>query len=455
MSTAAQRLAQPVSDAGVALALSLLVGVGVGAAVAIVGLSAVVLTAAGLCGLSAVGMALFRFEWFVLGFVIVRPALDLSRGAVGAETGTSSIPASALALALLGGGALWLLARGEEGTLRRPAPPAIALGVFALLSVLSGALSLNPAESLPEVARFVSAVMLLVLLDQLLDNRHRARRLLIACAASLVIPLLAAGLQVLTGGGDRLTGSFTHPNSFGIYLALSLVVGTALLPHIARPWRPWTVALLVACAGALLLTYSRGSWLAAVIGLLVVGVLGSRWVLAALVGVAMAAPLLAPSAVARLSDLTQGRSVYGTSGSNSLIWRFDFWDEIIALYTPQVAFTGIGPRMTQFVLGNLPHNDFLRVFVEVGLLGFLAYCAFWVVLLVGSVRRLRAPLTGARRGASVALLAVSLAMCAASLGGNQLSQLVVFGYFLVLVAGTSILADAPDQLVMQPASKVS
>ena len=82
-----------------------------------------------------------------------------------------------------------------------------------------------------------------------------------------------------------------------------------------------------------------------------------------------------PGVSPRLSDLTQTRSLTGTGG-NSLVWRMDHWDEVLQLAGHDTA-TGIGMDMVRFVSpgGTLPHNDFVRMYVEAGWLGLLALLA--------------------------------------------------------------------------------
>ena len=160
------------------------------------------------------------------------------------------------------------------------------------------------------------------------------------------------------------------------------------------------LAVTIAVCGVLLvLTYSRGSWIAFVLGLVLIGILQSRLVFAWLVGGVLVALAALPSVVSRLSDLGAGASVTGSAG-NSLTWRLDYWSAVLQLNHANPV-TGIGLKGTRFLTdqNKAPHNDFLRAYAETGALGLLAFVLVLVALLAISRRALRArPARSGQRG---------------------------------------------------------
>ena len=71
----------------------------------------------------------------------------------------------------------------------------------------------------------------------------------------------------------------------------------------------------------------------------------------------------------RLIDLRSDQEVAGLEG-NSLEWRLDYWRTVTRL-ADESPIIGIGPKMTQYVTDSakVPHNDYLRAYVEMGILG--------------------------------------------------------------------------------------
>jgi O-antigen ligase len=288
-----------------------------------------------------------------------------------------------------------------------------------------------------------------VALGRTVGDWARVRTILIGILASAFVPLAVAANQLSGGGGlltfegfSRISGTFLHPNPFGTYLFLILVLIASLFPHVSRGRRWLLLApLAIGCAGVLIVTYSRGAWVAAVVGLLVVGFLQSRRLLVT-IGIAVVTVLVAvPSVGVRLSDLSESRAASGATG-NSLAWRLQYWDEVIALQDNP--FLGIGLREVELnqEAEKAPHNDFLRVYVETGVLGLVAYCWLLVALLVQAHGALRRAPPGAPRGLAVAFMATTVGLIVLSIVANVVSQLVILWYFAAIV----VLALAASRL---------
>jgi len=406
-----------------------------------------VLAAAAGGGALLVLFAVRRFELFVLGVLVLRATADAARTA--GQGGASGAAATALALLFLLAAALWLAARARAG---ERAGPRSLLGWSLLALVGAGLASVpgaqDPAGSLAEAARLVAAVAMFLVAEQLLDRPGRPGRVLVAVYASAVVPLTVGFGQVLTGtvpvstdGFARLRATFVHPNVLGFYLVLLVVMGLALLPHLRGRLRA-ALAVTTGLAGvALVLTYSRGSWMALVVGVLVAGVLQSRRLLAGLVAVALVIPVAVPSVTARLADLDDERTLRGTGG-NSLVWRLDYWGESLALAADR-PLTGVGLGMTELlsVSAKPPHNDFLRTYVEAGLLGLLAYLGMLWGLVRLARRALARAAPGLDRGLAVGMAACTAAFLVASAVSNLITGVVVLWYFFALAAAAAAAGD--------------
>lgn len=391
--------------------------------------------------LAAVWLA--RFEYFLLVVLVLRPLLDIAK--VG---GGPPVLASGLAALVVLGVTLWLAAQAYAGTLR----PVSLLGRLAVLLLLvmtvSAVAASDPLRSILQVARLAAAVGVFLAVEQLLVEPARRRQVLVACFLSSIVPMLVGVYQVFAGsylrsanGLGRVTGTFVHPNAFGFYLVLLLVMGAAVYRYLEGWPRLLTAVVLAGGTGSLLLTYSRGSWVAIVAGLLVVGALQARKLLVLLPVGLLLVPVVAPSVLDRLSDLSQSQTVNGTPG-NSFFWRLDHWGVVLRGARGH-ELIGIGPGSSDFLGDTVlpPHNDFVRMYVETGFLGTCVYVALLVAAVLTCRRALRAaPGRSLERGIAVGALACTVAFLVGSVGGNLISQVVVLLYLFTFLAAASAVA---------------
>ena len=414
----------------------------------------VILPAAAVGGLGFVLLALHRFEWFVLATLAIRTVVDLEKAGPttnvlsggSSSTGGSGVAASALAVLFIITSVLWLLAQRRAGH-RFPMTPAdAAFAVFVVACLLSTIGSVNRIATLTEVTRIVAAVLMFVVLERLLVDLGAVRRVLVACYVSL-IPAIGLGLVQSVSGGpfesgglSRIVGTFLHPNTFGFFLSMFMLMSIALYRHVQARTRMLLGLVVVVCGGLLVLTYSRGSWVAFVVGLVIIGVLQSRAVFAWMLGGVVVVIGLLPSVVARVTDVASADTATGAA-SNSLTWRFQYWLDVIGLNRDNPV-TGIGLKGTRYITdqSKAPHNDFLRAYAETGLLGLLGFLLV-VLAIIGIARRaLRQAQPGLARGVAVGFAAVLAAYLIDSFGDNLMSEIVVLWYFYAFAACAAAVA---------------
>lgn len=416
------------------------------------GWAQVVMLVVGAVGAVALAyLAMTRISAFVLTLLAIRSSLDVTN--MQDSGGVSGLAATAVSLLLIFTVVMWVAAQHRDGN--SPLSPLGLAGItLASACVISVVGSFDPVETLTEAARVTSAVAMLVILTALLTSADDVRRLLRIVYLSMTVPLGFAVLQATVGGGSsntsgvsRIVGTFVHPNAFGAYLAVLLVAGVALLRATTGRERLVLQLLLIAGFGALLLTFSRGSWLATVVGLVTVAFVQRRPTVLLMMAGALGAGAMVPAVWTRLADLGEARSLAGTEG-NSLIWRIDYWRQLLQLADQNPA-TGVGLNMSQFltVEGNLPHNDFVRMYVEAGWIGLLALVGLLVVLAATGYRAARQARTddelAVAAGFSGALTVVVVIM----LGGNVISAVVLLWYFFALAASASYVASLPESPV--------
>ena len=154
------------------------------------------------------------------------------------------------------------------------------------------------------------------------------------------------------------------------------------------------------------------------------------------------AVLAIPSIGVRLSDLTESQKESGAPG-NSLVWRLQYWQQVLALQDDPLF--GIGFKEVELgatAASAPPHNDPIRIFVETGFLGLVAYA--WLLITLGIQARTtleRAP-PGIPQGLAVAFAATLAGIVLLSLSANVITQLVILWYFMTIV----VLAIAGSRL---------
>lgn len=429
-------------SAAVLASAVVIIAAGTIAGIAFVGGSArLVLLAAGAVGAGALAyLAATRIATFALVLLAIRSSLDIlgmqKRGVPG---GSSGVPAIAVSLILLVAVALWVPAQRRAGmqALSALSTAGIALAAACALSAIG---SLDQVVTFTEIARVTSGIAMLVLLVGIVRNEDMVRQVLRVVYLSATVPYLVASWQVVAAGSSaftdasRIVGTFRHPNAFGAYLAVLLVAGVALVHGVRGVERRVLYAILAIGLVFLVLTFSRGSWIATALGLMVVALVQRRpGVIGLLVGVVAAAATV-PAVWVRLADLGESRSLSGGEG-NSLVWRFDYWHETFQFADRNPA-TGIGLDMTQFVTveGNVPHNDFVRMYVETGWIGLLALLALICVLAVTAYRSVRWSTIDLHRSVGAGFVGSLAAIIVVMIGGNVISTVVLLWYFFALAA---------------------
>ncbi|WP_121159352.1 O-antigen ligase family protein [Micromonospora pisi] len=421
----------------------------------------VVLPLAAVAGIAVAVLALTRFAGYVLLMLAVRSCVDLfkltgpSAGQAGsADTARAADPSTLLAVLFLLAAGLWLAAQLRRHGRLRGSPLSWAMLLVGVTSLISALGAARPSNSLLEALRILTVVVMFVVLEQLIPDTVGIRRVLIACYASLVLALGYTVVLSLLGNppaevkGDftRISGTFSQSTTFGRYLMFMVIFGFAVYRFLGRRLRVVLGVLLALSLLFLLLTNTRSALLGAAIGLVVVAVLHrSKRMLVTLCLVAVAGVALVPAVGERFAQLANSRAVGGDPTGNTLAWRLGYWTEIVTLANRNPV-TGIGPNMTQRETDEAkkPHNDFLRAYVETGLLGLGAYLAMLVAFLYTARTALRrAPPASFERGVAVGFAGCATAFVAISAASNVISNVVTLWYFVAFAAAASAIARRP------------
>ncbi len=270
--------------------------------------------------------------------------------------------------------------------------PALAFLGWALISA---ALTGTQPSVLATWARYASYVLLIyavaaVAVDPL---RRRLAMWLMTLAGSATVahgfwqyvnPTTYIGMEGLdTSVATRVFASFDNPNFYAEYLVLLCAVTLALVFAERGPVRYVAVFLLAAQAMALLLTYTRGSWLALALGLAIgVMMIDARLIWPFALGGGVLLPFV-PGAAARLASVF---SLEGTASFRLMLWRVAG----TAIAERPVFGVGLGrfyDAFTDAVLSNPQlnigflfygaHQSYFQLAAETGVVGALAFV--WMV----------------------------------------------------------------------------
>jgi O-antigen ligase len=420
-----------------------------------------------LIGLALVIVGLIDFQLFAFITIAIRSSLDIARPELG-NNGTASgsgtafasglDPAGALAVIFMVASLFWFMSRRmAKATSPSPSVHRIALSTFAITGYLSVIASARPLVSLLEAIRVSAVAVMLVVMEILLVDRAAIKRLILAIYLSALVPvgltlfyIVLHKPQFTSGGFGRYQGTFSQPNPFAIYLTMLIIMGAALLPHLKLRVRILMVVLMAASVVCLYHTYTRSAWVATVIGLVAVAIIGRRKVLGATLLACLVVGLIAvPTISQRFADLASvagGGSTVNAQGntSNSVVWRFSYWSQVLPLANSNPV-TGIGLKMSSFMTDQAkePHNDFLRAYVETGIVGALAYFALLISMIMVARQGLKYSGPGFDRSVAVGFAGCVLAFVLISVVSNVITEVIVLWYYVAFAAAAYAITKFP------------
>lgn len=419
----------------------------------------IVLPLAAVVGIGLAALAATRFSWFVLLLIGVRSSIDvlhLSAPTAGTTAGNTAAargidPSSLLGVLFLVAALLWLAARYYAGKNVRPTRLAIWLVVFFLTCALSIVGSFHPQASALQTLRIMTAVMMFVVLEQLIRDFATMKRVIVACYASLVVPASYTLLGLATGhaaaevksGFTRIIGTFAQSNDYARYLAFLVIFGVAVYPYVKGRTKVALIALVALAGAFLLMTLTLGAILSAVVAVVVIAFIQrrARLLVALLVAGAIAGASV-PGLSSRLSATSNQSAVGGGPSGNSLEWRLGYWAEVLPLANANPV-TGIGLSSTQYETDQAkqPHNDFLRAYVETGVIGLLAYLAVLLTLATTTWRAIRRTVRGSfAHAVGTGAFACVVCFIIESLAANVITNVVNLWYLVAFAAAASFVA---------------
>jgi len=404
----------------------------------------------GLAGLVIATYGFLRYPLATVGAIL------LVRASVPEMPQVTTLIAAAGGLALL---------LGRHQLRRRPY--VLSFAALILLGAASYSWSVSPTETVQQSLRFTALLVLLCTAIVATKNPGDLMKLMACVLLGAVVPV-AVGLIQLANGDFReregvlaIVGTFDFANGYALFLSLILVLGPITLMQVRRvPVRAAGTLALGLAGLCFFLTYSRIVWIGLVLAIAVLAVVQYRkLIVVAALGlliVLVAMPSTAVTVQERFSDLSPSSADYRT---NSLSWRLENWSRMAPYGTEKplvgwglgsykdltlVEFGGVDktwsdPPETPISgpTGVSAHNDYVKLFVELGILGVVLWLGTLVALCVALWRARAHPKV--RPWAGV-MFAYMVALVIMSIGDTQ--QDYRAGMYYILVAAGAVIGAA-------------
>jgi O-antigen ligase len=286
-------------------------------------------------------------------------------------------------------GGLGVLAIIEKPRFKVPGPGHILITLFMVWAAATYWWSTDPKQTLVAASSYLQLLVMLWLIWELAPGEREQRRLMQAYVLGTCVSATDTLYQYLSHEEivERYASTGFNPNDLALALALAIPLSYYLSIQSAG-WKVWVYRLQLVLTGtAILLTASRGGFLASLMALAIVPLTYTRLTWLQRVASALTLGVLVCSALFYIPATSWGRLgtiskevTQGTLDSRTVVWEAGL--ELFRSHP----FVGVGAgAFGESVLPtlNVPfvaHNTFLSILVEEGVIGFGLFCGVIVVL---------------------------------------------------------------------------
>lgn len=272
---------------------------------------------------------------------------------------------------------------------------------FIFICLLSFIFSINLEESLIHILRLLGIVAIYLITFNLIETKEDAMRLLYCFPLAMIIPLIVGFNQFIMGETyvtpatqmERVEGLFVLANSFARFLFVGLFASIPLF-YYAKKRKIFLSALVVVSITTIILLKVRSVILGLIVAFLLLSYLTPKirkhlWII-----IPTLALLMIPLSLLLFENLLNPDTtkVYG---GETFFWRQELWDQLFnnAFLKKPIFGFGVGTSSkvsylyTTFL--NLPHNDYLRILIENGILGLIFYLLFFSSNLWSSYKEIK------------------------------------------------------------------
>jgi O-antigen ligase len=282
-----------------------------------------------------------------------------------------------------------------------------SLGLIVLVYIIFSFTGISLFVGLQETVRVLSFIMLYFVGWIYVSHQNKLMNIMRVIIYGSIIPLFVAYIEYFSGTGlytnpgfeNRIAGTFGHPNVLAYYSIIILaLIGSIWLNKnttisIDEKRLLGSIGLLYIII--LLVTFTRGAWFGLIMLIALIGLIKypRKSLIITSIGLGFIAlvlsiyQILSPPTVLDLPPLTTLPVINRVSGlfnadpSDSVIWRLTMWTDMYekAWESPIIGFgTGSSQIMVEQTRGTFRgslevHNDYIKIFLEQGLIGLMIY----------------------------------------------------------------------------------
>ena len=236
--------------------------------------------------------------------------------------------------------------------------------------------------------RLFSAFIYFLLFYELLTEKKQAVIAIKVMVLSylLTLPFAIYNLIAKTGFIEhgsllRIVSTFSTPNAYASYLVFVSLSALFIILNKEFKDKFLFIVIFILSLASLILTWTRTGWIAFSFAFLIFFSLkDKRYLIISIIVVLLLWSF--PPIHERFLESFQKKEI----GMSSWHWRLMVWRDLLkAFVTHPIQGFGLGSRFDVFqkIEGSKmwPHNDYIRLLIELGLLGFFSFCSILLVLL--------------------------------------------------------------------------
>jgi putative inorganic carbon (HCO3(-)) transporter len=287
----------------------------------------------------------------------------------------------------------------------------LLLGVYVGLSFTGAAISAGVQESI----RVLSFIILYFVGWVYVVNLAKFLDLVKLIIYSSIIPLIVAYIEYFSGSGlytnpgfeNRIAATFGHPNVLAYFSVIILALISSIWLNqnnrINQLEKEIFAIIGILYLIVLLITFTRGAWFGLMLFLFLMSLaqypLKTIKISSIITGLGLTLILtynfLASPNILDLKPLDQFpvinriAGLFNSDPSDSVIWRLNMWNDAYnkALEKPIIGFgTGSSEIIMEQTRGTFRgslevHNDYIKIFLEQGIIGFIIYVILILTIL--------------------------------------------------------------------------
>lgn len=270
--------------------------------------------------------------------------------------------------------------------------PVVPFYLFIILYLLSFTAAEDNFAGFKMLLKFSTLPVFFLVAYNLIDSETKVIKSIIYFTLTSLAPMVVGFYQLMTGTGmnvsnfwgqsvHRIYSTFAHPNQYAFYLAM---VAFALIILIQRcpQYRVVLIPIFAAVSLSIVFTFSRSVWFSFLFCTLVLCFFYNKLRIPALLMVILFALYLTPVFLEGMANI-----IYKEKGQqNSIDFRVNLSHDLLTEAFPKKPYFGFGAGSVEKVVGKhtrfkpiVPHNDYLRILIESGVVGL---CGFFLFLSV-------------------------------------------------------------------------